>query len=133
GWNQRQLRQSLASAKTFRIAEEKKPVLQNWPAQRRPKRILPVLLPSEVVERIAGVEDVVSKKFPHVAVKLVRARLDDRIHYRPIAAPELRAVGVGLNFEFRQRIHRRLNHISAAVQHIAQVRIVVDAIELKIV
>ncbi len=62
-------------------------------------------------------------------MKCIRSRLDDGIHDGAIAAAEFCAVGVGLHFEFADRIHRRLNYVGAAVEYVAEVRVVVDAVE----
>ncbi len=64
---------------------------------------------------------------------LVGAGLDDGVHDRAVAAAEFGAVGVGFDLEFGDGVHRRLDHIRGAVKHVAQIRIVVDAVEQEIV
>ena len=49
------------------------------------------------------------------------------------AAAEFGAVRVGFHLELGDGIHGRLNHISGAVENVAQICIVVDAVEQKIV
>ena len=64
---------------------------------------------------------------------LVGAGLDDGVHDGAVAAAEFGAVGVGLNLKLGDGVHRRLDHVSGAVEDVAQVRIVVDAVEQEVV
>ena len=92
-----------------------------------------IRLLAENIERIDGIEFFVAQELENIAVKLVAARLDDGVHDRAVATAELGAVRICLYFEFRDRIHRWLNHIGRAVEHVAKIGVVVDAIELKVV
>ena len=76
---------------------------------------------------------IVAQKFPHVAVNLVGAGLDDGVHDGAVAAAEFRAVGIGFDLKLRDGIHRRLHHISGAVQNVAQIRVIVNAVEQEVV
>jgi len=64
---------------------------------------------------------------------LVGARLDDGVHDRAIATAEFSTVGIGLDFELGDGIDRRLDHIGSAVEDVAQVRVVVDAVEQEVI
>ena len=75
----------------------------------------------------------VAQKLPQVAVELVGAGFDDRVHDRAVAAAEFRAVGIGFDLELGDGVHRRLDHIGGAVEHVAEIRIVVDAVEQKVI
>ena len=75
----------------------------------------------------------VAEELPDVAVNLIGAGLDDGVHDGAVAASKFGAVGIGLHFEFGDRVHRRLHHVRGAVQHVAQVGIVVDAVEQEVV
>ena len=66
-------------------------------------------------------------------MKLVGAGLDGGIDDGAVAAPEFRAISVGLDLEFFQRFHRRLNHIVGLIQQIRQIGIVVHSIQQEIV
>ena len=135
GWrgNRGQLRQCLANTEAFVVSEKEQFVLDDGPAQRKAELVLLVGLLTEDVEVIAGVHFLVAQKLPQVAVDLVGAGLDDGIHDGAVAAAEFGAVGIGLDFEFGDGIHRRLDDISGAVEDVAQIRIVVDAVEQKVI
>jgi hypothetical protein len=66
-------------------------------------------------------------------MKLVRPRFDNGIHDGPVATSEFRAVGVGLYLEFLQSLHWRLNYEVRFVEQVGQVRIIVHAIQQKII
>ena len=52
------------------------------------------------IKIVPRVQQVIAKKFPSRAVKLVRSGLDDRVDDRSIAAPKLGAIRVRLDLEF---------------------------------
>src|SRR5580658_9666505 len=64
---------------------------------------------------------------------LVGARLNHGVHDCPVATSEFSAVGVGLNLELGNRIDRRLHHIGGAVQDVAKICVVVDAVQQEII
>ena len=64
---------------------------------------------------------------------LVGAGFDDGVHDGAVATAEFGAVGIGLDLEFGDGIHRRLDHIGGAVENVAQIRIVVDAVEQEVI
>ena len=64
---------------------------------------------------------------------LVGPRLDHGVHDGSVAAAEFCAVGVSFDLEFSNRVDRRLHDICGAVEHVAQVGIVVDAIEQEVI
>ena len=66
-------------------------------------------------------------------MKLVRPGLNHRIHDRAIASSKLSAIGVGLDFEFGDRIHRRLDHVRGFIEQVTEVRVVVHSVEQEIV
>jgi hypothetical protein len=88
---------------------------------------------TEDIEVIVSVHFLVAQKLPHVAVDLVGARLDDGVHDGAVAAAEFGAVGIGLHLELGDGVHGRLHHIRRAVEHVAQVGVVVNAIEQKVI
>ena len=90
-------------------------------------------MPSEDVERIGGVQFVVAQILPQVAVDLVGARLDDGVHDGSVAAPEFGGIGVGFDLELGDGVDRRLHHIGRAIEDVAQIRIVVDSVQQKII
>ena len=76
-----------------------------------------------------AIEHIISEEFVNVAMEAVRPGLDDGVENRAVPAAEFGAVGVGLNFEFLDGIDGRLNHVSLAGENVAEIRIVVHAIE----
>ena len=102
------------------------------PPRRRAKLILVVGLPAGI-ERVPSIERIIPEKFVNVAMEAVRSRLDDGVENRAISTSKFRAVRVGLNFEFLNRIDGRLNHIRLAGENVSEIRIIVHAIEQIIV
>ncbi len=135
GWrgNCGQLRQRLANAQAFVVSEKEHLVLDDGPAERKAELVLLVRLLTEDVESIDGVEFLVAQKLPQIAVDLVGARLDDGVHDGAVAAAEFRAVGIGFDLELGDGIHRWLDHIGGAVEDVAKIGIVVDAVEQKVI
>src|SRR5262249_10933955 len=84
-------------------------------------------------EGISRIELFVSQELVHIAMELISPGFDNRIHYGTIAASEFSTIGVSLNLEFANRIHGRLNYISAFVQHVAEIRVIVNAIQQKVI
>ena len=66
-------------------------------------------------------------------MKPIGARLDRRVDDGAIAAAEFCAVGVGLDLELLQRLHRGLNDIVGLVQQIGKFGIVVHSIQQEII
>ncbi len=127
------MRQCLTNAKAFVIPEEKQFVFDDGASQRKAELVLLIGLLAEEVKGIDGVEFVVAQKLPEIAVELVAARLDDGVHDRAVAAAEFRAVGIGFDLELGDGIHCGLHHVSRAVEHVAKIRVVIDAVEQKVI
>ncbi len=125
--------QSLTNAQAFVVPEKKHLVLDDGAAQGKSELVLLVRLLTELVEAVDGIKLFIAQKLPEVAVDLVGARLDDGVHDRAIAAAEFSAVGIGLDLELGDGIDRRLDHIGGTVEHVAQVRVVVDAVEQEVI
>src|ERR1700733_4318582 len=85
------------------------------------------------IKIVPRVQQVIAKKFPSRAVKLVRSGLDDRDDDRSIAAPKLGAIRVRLDLEFLQRFDWRLNYEIRFVEKVRQVRIIVHTVQQEIV
>ena len=129
----RQLRQSLGDTQALVVPENEHFVLHNRTAKGEAELVLLVGLLSDLVERVGGVHLLVAQEFPDVSMNLVGARLDDGIHDGAVAASELRAVRVGLNFELGDRIDGGLDDVGRTVQDVAQVGVVIDAVEQEVV
>ena len=71
-----------------------------------------------------------SKTSPWIAVG---AGFDHGVQNRAIASAEFRAVVVGLNLEFLDGVNGRLNHVRRFIQHVAQIRIIIDSVQQKII
>ena len=127
------MRQCLANAQALVISEKEQFVLDDGPAQRKAELVLLVRLLTEDVEGVNRVDFVVAQKLPQVAVEPVGARLDDRVHDGAIPAAEFRAVGIGFNLELGDGIHGGLDDISGSVEDVAQIRIVIDAVEQEVI
>ena len=128
-----QLRQRLANAQTLVISEKERLVLDDGTAQGESELVLFIRLLTADVEGVDCVEFFVAQELPHVAMDLIGARLDDRVHDGAVTASEFGAVGIGLDLELGDGVHRGLNHIGRPVEHVAQIRIVVDTVEQEII
>ena len=82
-----------------------------------------------IVKEILGIQLFVAQKFVSAAVKLVGAGLDRGVDDGAVAPAKFGAVGVGLDLEFFNRFHRRLDDVVRFVQQVRQVGIVVHAIQ----
>src|ERR1700730_11577219 len=80
-------------------------------------------------KEIASIQFVVAEKLENAAMKLIRARLDGGIEDRAISPSELGAIATGLDFEFLDGIHRRLDDIAGAVLQIGDIRVVVNTVQ----
>ena len=118
---------------TLVIEEEKCPILDNRSTKRESELILLVRLASELVKGISGIKLLIAQKLVNVAMQLIGARLNDGIHDGAIAATELSAVCVGLHLKLCNCIYGRLNHVRGFVEQVAEIGIVVNAVEQKIV
>ena len=123
----------LPDPQTLVIEEEKRPILDNRSTQRESELILLVRLASELVKGISGIKLLIAQKLVNVAMQLIGARLNDGIHDGAIAATELSAVCVGLHLKLCNCIYGRLNHVRGFVEQVAEIGIVVNAVEQKIV
>jgi len=84
--------------------------------------------PTLQFKEIASIQFVVAEKFENAAVKLIRARLDGGIEDGAIPPAELGAIATGLDFEFLDGIHRRLDDIAGAVLQVGDIRVVVNTV-----
>ncbi len=66
-------------------------------------------------------------------MELIGSGLYNRVHDRAVAAAKLRAIGIGLDFELTDGIDRGLHHVGCAIEHVAQIRVVVDTVEQKVI
>src|ERR1700686_1393980 len=132
-WNRGELRQPLSNAQAFVVSEKEGFVLDDGPTQSKSKLILFVRLLTEDVEGVGSVNLFVPQKLEHVAVDLVGPGFDGGVHDGAVAAAEFGAVGIGLDLKLGDGVHGRLHHVGGAVENIAQVRIVVDAVEQEVI
>src|SRR5262249_16852953 len=127
--DKQQLRQRLPNSQAFVIDEKERAVLNDRTAECCAKLVLLIGLPAKEIKGVTSVELIVAEELVCVAVELISPRFYDRIHDRAVAAPEFSAIGVGLHLEFANGIHRWLNHISAAIEHVTEVGVIIDAIQ----
>src|SRR5579859_2641370 len=132
-WNGCELRECLADARALVVSEKERLVLYDRATEGESKLVLLVRHLAENVESIVGVKFFVPQEFKNVAVKLIGAGLDDGIHDGAVAASEFGAVRIRFHLEFGDGIYRRLHHIGGAVEHVAQIGVVVNAVEQEIV
>src|SRR6266478_282438 len=128
-----ELRQRLANAQTFVVSEKERLILDDRSAQRKAELVLLVGLLTKGVEGVGGVNLFVPQKLEHVAVDLVGPRFDDGVHNGAVAAAEFGIVRIGLNLKLGDGVHGRLHHIGCAIEDVAQVRVVVDAVEQEVI
>src|ERR1019366_8691517 len=133
GGDQQEFGQRLPNAQPLVVHEEERTILPNGPAKRDSELVLLVGLPAEEIERVSAVQLVIAEELVQVAVEAVGAGLDDRIHDGTIAATEFRTIGISLCLEFADGVDGGLDHIRAAVQHVAQIGVVVDAVEQEVI
>ena len=131
--NHKKLRQRLTDAQAFVIDEEEGAILDEGPAESGAELVLLVLRPSEEVESVASIELFVAQEFVQVTVESIGAGLDDGIHDGAVAAAELGTVGVGLDLEFTNGVDGGLDDVSTAIEDVAEIGVVVDAIEQKVI
>src|SRR5208337_1017152 len=130
--NLHQLRKRMAETIALIVSEKERLVLHDGPAEGKAKLVLLVGLLSGI-EPVKRVEFLVAHEFKKIAVKLIGAGLNDGVHDGAVAASEFGAVGIRLHLELGDGIHRGLHHIGGAVEHVAKVGVVVNAIEQEVV
>ena len=133
GWEQPTIAAGLADPQSLVVSKKEHLVLDDRAAQRKAELVLLVRLLAKLVEIVGGIEFFIAQELPNVAVDLICARLDDGIHDGAVAAAKFRAVGIGLDLELGDGVHRRLHHVGSPVEDVAQVGVVVDAVEQEVV
>ena len=135
GYKQRH-RLRLTNAQAGIVHEEKSPVMSvvnvwndNRPSECHAKLVLFVRRDLRRIKGIARIELFVPQILVHASVPFIRARFYGGIDNGAVAAPEFRAIRVGLHFEFLECVERRLNHVVGFVQQVGKIGIVVDPIK----
>ena len=139
GYEQRH-RLRLTNTQAGVVHKEKSPVMSvvkvrndYRPPEGHAKLVLFVRRNLRRIKGVARIELFVPQIFVHASVPFISARFYGGVDNGAVAAPEFRAIRVGLHFEFLECVERRLNHVVRFVQQVGKVGIVVNPVEQKIV
>ena len=111
------LRQALAQAEPFVVAEEKCLVLTNWAAESSAELVLLVLgFGHAVDEKLSSIQGVIAEILEDVPVVAIGSGFDDGVQDGAVSPAKFRAVIVGLDLEFLDRVDRWLDDVRRLVE-----------------
>ena len=126
------VRLSKDDAVGFHVAKKEQLVLQNGEPQRGAELVFAILGNGRGVP-ISGVEGVVSKVLPQIAMHCVAPRFQTGIDYSAGGMPEFGAIVSRLDFELGEGVRRRAHDKARAVQEVHDVVVVVHTVQNEVV